>query len=875
MLCARRERSASRFGPSRSIWPVWHRRHRSWLRLSCQGSLRRITSASTWTWPKPQRGFPPALPRGGLRGKPGGFPRQEHLDLLLPEALGGLVVHLAKEGETVAAMCLARALLLFSEQAQARFDARIYERVLQTHILELVQHSGLEGLALLCDLLEEALLAGAEGAKSRDGWPWTVVPDGLPRGHDDPLDALVDAVRDGSLRLVEAGAEIAEVAGLLQGRGRLIFRRIALYLLAEKCGASFEIAAHAALDRENFYKEGLWCEYSRLLAVVFPRLDHSEKTRILGWVEAGRPDLGRFDVDEEKRQRWAALWQAERLGVLRSHLPPEWEQRYEEIVAEFGEPKADSDLSAFASGPRSPEEESKLKRMPVEEISELLKAWQPSGEPFAPDPEGLGQALRSVVSALPDRFVGSLDLFRGVEPTYARALVAGLRDAVKDDVRVEWGPLLCYLGWIAEQPLPLPDEPESGLGQDPPNWGYPDRDPDWRMARREAVGLLSDGFGKDTVDWSLREAAWGVVDRIAGDPDPTPQDDQQSSMDPATRSINTTRGVALHAVVQYALWVCRKTEGDIRPGGFGMGHIPEVRERLERHLDPALEPSTAVRAVYGQRFPWLALLDFGWAKAKIDVIFPDDRPALRDAAWDTYLAFCPVYDKTFELLRGQYSAAVDRLPTSAGDDGGLHGSPGENLGKHLLAMVGRGKLSWADEDGLLRRFFENASAEDAEHAVMSVGVSLNDESNDIPGEVVERFRSLWDEISAFASSRQGDRVEILKTYALWFASKRFDPEWAFNQLDIVIETTGEIRFDSAVIETLAGLAGDHPERSLSALQALASRDEHGWGLLGSEDNIHAILKTCLNQETIRPDAEALVHRLGARGHLQLGDLLAN
>ena len=79
------------------------------------------------------------------------------------------------------------------------------------------------------------------------------------------------------------------------------------------------------------------------------------------------------------------------------------------------------------------------------------------------------------------------------------------------------------------------------------------------------------------------------------------------------------------------------------------------------------------------------------------------------------------------------TAAVERLPDiqNVKDDRGLHGRPGENLGKHLLAMVGRGKLSWTDNDGLLRRFFENAPADDATHAVASVGVSLNNESDDI------------------------------------------------------------------------------------------------------------------------------------------------
>ena len=335
---------------------------------------------------KAAAGLPPGLAAQWAEKEAGWVSRQERLYSLLPDALGGLVARLAKEGETRTAICLARALLevrlvngpaepddaqvdldsqngereeaarhalrLFTESPRAPFDPRRYELVLQTHILELVQHSRLDGLALLCDLLEDVLPAGAE---SGDGWRRAVEPYGPSHGHDDLRHALVDAVRDGSLRLVEAGAEVEGVAGLLQGRRRSIFRRIALHLLSETCSEHFEAASSAALDRANFYSEGLWREYSRLLTAVFPKLDGSGSAKVLGWVDVGPPDRGQDIEDEETRRARAALWRAKRLGVLRGHLPPEWEQRHEEIVAEFGEPEVDSGPRAFVSGPRSPE----------------------------------------------------------------------------------------------------------------------------------------------------------------------------------------------------------------------------------------------------------------------------------------------------------------------------------------------------------------------------------------------------------------------------------------------------------------------------------------------------------------------------------------
>ena len=81
-------------------------------------------------------------------------------------------------------------------------------------------------------------------------------------------------------------------------------------------------------------------------------------------------------------------------------------------------------------------------------------------------------------------------------------------------------------------------------------------------------------------------------------------------MDPATLSLNTTRGQAFHGVVRYALWLQRHSED---PDKFSFSDAPEVKAVLDAHLDVNRDPSLAIRSVYGQWFPWLVLLDRDWA----------------------------------------------------------------------------------------------------------------------------------------------------------------------------------------------------------------------------------------------------------------------
>ena len=115
------------------------------------------------------------------------------------------------------------------------------------------------------------------------------------------------------------------------------------------------------------------------------------------------------------------------------------------------------------------------------------------------------------------------------------------------------------------------------------------------------------------------------------DPEPTPDDEAKHdslSFDPANLAINTTRGEAMNALLQYALWIRRHIEKEADAEELiyrGLEDMPEVRDVLVAHLDPTSEPSLAIRSIYGHWFPWLVLLDDKWAKDHVELIFPADE----------------------------------------------------------------------------------------------------------------------------------------------------------------------------------------------------------------------------------------------------------
>lgn len=802
--------------------------------------------------------------------------RQNYLYFLLPESLGKLIEYLAKSGEAKKSLALARAVLRVrlvgdtTKRVSALFDIWNYKQLIQKHFPEVIRQTGRNGLALLCDLLENALIKETEG-KEDYSWIWrpAIEQNAHNHGYDDIRDIIIDAIRDNLKLLIHDEGGLQSVLQEFLKRKKTVFSRLALHVLAENC--THPTARDLAYNRENFFDRKLWPEYGRLLAAVFSDLDAEAKSSILGWIEEG--PLFQSDNDEEGEDlRWRrkAYWQLQRLKDLQGKLPKEWENRYSEIVSQMGEPEHPTIASRMAirMGWTSPKETIELESMKVEEIAVYLKEWKPTHEWNSPEPEGFGLVLQSVIAKSPDRFVASLDSFRNVDPTYARALVQGLNEAVKTGQVIEWAPVIEYLAWIVAQPRKEVKKSD----------GRQDSDPHWGWARKAVASLLSIGFEKDIIDFMLRERSWQVIATITSDPDPSIEDDETSTMDPATRSINTTRGEALHTVVRYALWVYRELvekDGKRKRHHFNMASIPEVRDCLDRHLDTGVDPSPAVRAVYGQWFPWLMLLDSAWTEASIEAIFSDGSPVLRDAAWLTYLALGQVYNDSFLVLRRQYSESVSRLSCgNCDDESGWLGRPGENLGEHLMTMVGRGVLDSIKDEDLIKRFFENAPIQDASHAIDFTGRLLWNESEQVPKEVAERFRLLWEKLTSDVLAGSSERKLMLKPFGWWFVSGRFESAWAFTQLKFSIEAAGGIDPDYKVMERLAEIADKYPVESLEILKALARLDEQGWNVLGWIDSAKTIILAAIKIESTKSDAIALIHELGARGHFQFRELLS-
>jgi len=792
--------------------------------------------------------------------------------MLLPTKLGALLSHLARGGEVEAALDLAGALLAMSKQERpsvtvegqvyipppeptARFRTWDYGRILQSNVPDLVAAAGQRALALLCALLEAAVRIGHKNDQRDNSFIWRPAVEAHEQNiTEDIKSLLVSAVRDGAEQIATANGEhLADTVRTLETHRWEIFQRLALHLLSLFPDAAPGLVADRLANPDFFHNARIRHEYALLLRAQFGRLSSQTRATILALINS----------EPEHRQRdW--------LSLIALHLPADWIERYEGLKAAYGEAaRPEFPMYTVRSGfvpVTSPVENDKFRSMGVDQIADFLRQWQPPADRWeGPSREGLGQQLTSLVKAEPDRLIPEARLFEGLEPIYVQALFSGVRDLVREKNKIAWGPILDLARWVVGQP-----RESVGLGHEE---GYPEGDRDWGWTRKAIADLLSAGFeaGAGEISFELRDAAWEVLEPLTDDPEPSPEYEAEyggSNMDPLTLSINTVRGEAMHAVVRYSLWVRRHLEAE--PDGSarlarGFSELPEVRQVLDHHLDPRQEPSLALRAVYGQWFPWLCLLDPEWAASSVAGLFPADDAlrGLRDAAWEAYVTACPPYDTVFDILEGEYRRSLDMIGTVSREPR-LLGDPDERLAEHLMVLYWRGKLGLDEAEGLVDHFFQKAPQRARQHALAFIGRSLQNTEGEVAAQVLERLVALW--------NKRLTEVRLptteLSGFGWWFISSKFEEAWAVEQLRQALEVGGKVEADHLVVERLGQIASAMPRAAVECLRLLVEGDKEGWHIQMWRDDARTILASALGSEdpSAREIAQHLLDRLGKRGY---------
>jgi hypothetical protein len=807
------------------------------------------------------------------------------------DKVGRTAVNLASGGEHKAALQILDSLLrvipdprglLSPDSAWGRkreavpaLPAFDYSSILHAHGKALATHLGLPYLSMLCRLLrsaigEELTVDASSPRKTEDYssvWKARLESSSF---HESAKHLLVPAILSAAETLCEAGARtISEVIATIRKYRFKVYDRIAFRIVAKRVEGEPSLAVQLLLDKESFLDGSVRQEYDALVGATFKYLSPSEQETYLGWIDEGldrkrleSAGYGQGDVD-------AAIehWKFQRLSSLKSLLPDGRRTEFAAMEAKFGEAKSYENPiaqgGAYALSEKSPMDAATLGAMEPRQVVEILRSWEPTPNdpfPFGYSEEGLGTVFAGVVADAPHLYTAHLEQIKNLDSIYSGSAIHGFDSAIRSDKGFDIGAVLALALWIAEQPATKVADPGAKS------------ESDFSGAKHNVIDLVQEGLKHQKLPPSEQGTIWKIIHLLSEDQWGTLdyRNPEAHTKDAWFHSLNYLRPKAVRAAFQYLQW-SMKNAGQMT---FAFSNTPELADYFNRHSDPSQEVCLSVRLIFGELFPYLHALDPVWGAASANRIFPDtaEHQALRDVAWAAYLAANQAYDNVFALLEPQYRSAI-----TISDEQRLLGKSNllENasgmMSWHLLQQYWRGKISLAP-DTLLSDFFLFADERGRRSAIIYVGRSLRETTDEVQDEIIQRLMALWD--NRFEAAAAGGASGEMRAFSWWFFTRFFDKEWALKSLHAALNLSGghlDLIMDS--LGRLASLGDKYPVIVVECAQMIISASPDYVDLCSPDivQILESALRSCVAVALIA--ARNLIEDLGIHGHLEFRSLL--
>ena len=753
-----------------------------------------------------------------------------------------LSLRLAEAGRSHAALTLAEAMFAptfeNTQQEPSERDIFWYKEGLKKVVPVLAGSIAHEFLPSLCDWLNASVKA-KNIVDPRSDYPYLWRP-AIEEHEQNPdydfAGVMVGFVRAGFEHAIRSGNLSLDVAlEIVQRYAHVIFKRIRLHLIGEFAQQNARVACDTILNRELFDDYQYKHEYAMLAGRRLGLLSPEQRNEWFAWIDAG-PDmsdfeqsmksLGRAVPTEDDRRNWINHWQLEKLHWVRDWLTGAQQDYYKRMLAEFGEPElADMHVhvSSGFTGDDTPITVEELTAMTFEQVVHAVSSWRPERSRFTgPSIEGLGLAFQEYVAKNPEEFSAHARILVDQPANFIRHFIRQMAEAIKAGRPINVSAVLDLCDWVVERPI---DERTTARQE------YERLvDQNWQWTRDEISRFIQQVCAARTEDvprYSLDSFRQRMRHLIAS----LCQDTAQSYIlhdtgrdDPRLHdylgfAINSPRGKAVEAALEYARWVAnhiKKSEGkqETIPGGFtGM---PEVREMLEWQIAPENRTSEAL-AVIGSRIGLVFWIDKEWLAQNGARLFRlediERGPGLAHgwAAWNAFLVWVRPHIEFYRIFKLQFASAVQHAAKVQLAQRNEH-QPMYHLGEHLIMLYGRGQLSLDDDDCLFRRFIANANPEVRRHAIGFVGQTLAGVEQ-IPAKIIDRFQTLWDLYWGGPGRKDAEESPNAALFGTWFSSGKFPPRWALERLEQFVAVNPRPQPSHMIGERLAEIAEWDPLES--------------------------------------------------------------
>lgn len=607
-----------------------------------------------------------------------------------------------------------------------------------------------------------------------------------------------------------------------------IFRRLELYWMGRFYDRlSPSIIKEALLNREYVRSDRFDLEYGELAKVAFASLGEAEQRQVIAWIDEG-PELAPgiwesfhgSELGKKQAEDWANGWRQKKLFWIKDYLFEPVKTNYVGWEKQFGTPEHPGFHAwggSFESGLQSPMSLPDFIAKSLDEQAQHLRTWEPKAGDFnGPTKEALGNVFRTAIGEAPATYIEHAELFVDLPPVYVAAFFSALWETLKDGAPHAMTGVWKTAEWLVSQPneeTDLFDEFTRNSRRSRP----------WHAARMALARLLNSLLGSQGHPLPIddKERIWPLLEQLATDPDPNihasaEDPDNEDSMGPFNLSLNTVRGEAIHGVFSYIMWRNRLAADK------KAGLPPEARRLLERHLDPAIEPTRTIRSIFGANINRLFHWDEKWMESNQQRIFSESHPLLDEIAWSTFITHAQPFSDVFDLLNGRFRRAVMEMVSSRREKGDP--DPRVALGGYLVALYWGDILDLWQENGLLSLFFSRAPDSVRGKVIKFVGSTAKKAVQPIAPVVIGRLVEFWEWRYKVAKEDGGiNHAEELANFVWWFYSEKFDVKWAATEMVRALELSTTSVMESLYLRRFSEIADEQTAEALCALELAVGR----------------------------------------------------
>jgi hypothetical protein len=671
-----------------------------------------------------------------------------------------------------------------------------------------------------------------------------------------------------------------------------ILRRVAIHILRKYGDQYKELVEKAYRINREISSLSYRSEFERFLEAQYPHFPEEIQREIIGeiftekddpnfkeWMENRInefPDSFEGETKEEKRNSFIEEVRFRELHLFAKYLKGEykkvylkWKKKYEEP-----EPPVEDEVVTSWIGPESPIEETLLAEYPLDKVIQELVSFAPETDTFIRKPTrlGLARTFESDIQVRAEEYALNALLLKNekLHFVYQAHFFSGLKNALKAKQTFSIDKIIELAEYIVE------------VEKDP--FEQQEYEPSLPAAKLSAASFIMEFLRtkEPYLEIDLLERIGALILKLLWEDDPFLDEEVDitdprhldtrtlnTNLDAATRSLNSIRGQAMHALIFYGLYCERKRKGE-QGEDTPPELVPLVKDALEEKLDKSKDSSLAVHSVIGWYVPQLIYLDKEWTKENLSKIFPLSEEAVLQywlAAWSAYVRFSDVFTNVFPELIRHYQFAVNLLSFENKADS--FERIDENLATHILKAYLFDLIQIDSDDGLLTSYHEKASDEIRSHGVFWLSQVLETQKPVVNDKTWTKIWDLWQwrlEV-ALDSEDKAEFTKEISDYLRLVKNVPFDLNELFDTLQHTLEFMHRQGFEiGLLIDYLGNQCEQYPDLAVDLLHQVLLQSKDFYLLPDTKEDIAKIFEAAegASPESIQKVID-IVNVFGKRG----------